>query len=93
MTVGLENVRATQTSGDTELFELDFDLTIRDEGPGVPKHEQDKIFIDFRQIDNNKDGLGLGLSICKNIVEKMGGTVTFESEEGCGSLFRIGFKT
>jgi signal transduction histidine kinase len=49
--------------------------------------------MDFRKLDQhskiNAQGTGLGLSICKKFVEKMGGKVTVDSEEGKGTTFSV----
>ncbi|MHA1720503.1 MAG: sensor histidine kinase [Promethearchaeota archaeon] len=64
---------------------------ITDTGYGIPKEKQDSIFERFYQVQdpfqNNMEGSGLGLSICKNLVETMGGRIWFESEIGKGSSF------
>lgn len=64
---------------------------VRDHGTGISPQFQDKVFAKFSQADSsatrNEGGTGLGLSICKTIVEKLGGEIGFESEEGQGSTF------
>jgi len=58
---------------------------------GIPKEKLDSLFVNFTKINEHKDknpnGVGLGLSICKNLIEQMGGSVRVESEEGVGSKF------
>jgi signal transduction histidine kinase len=66
-------------------------ITVTDTGIGIENDDFDKLFRPFHQIDtglNRKyDGSGLGLSICKRLVELMGGTMHVESSPGRGSLF------
>ena len=67
---------------------------IKDTGAGISKENIGKLFHNFCKLKEtngiNKSGRGLGLSICKNIIEKMGGNVRVESEgEGKGSTFII----
>jgi signal transduction histidine kinase len=66
---------------------------VRDTGIGIPKEEQNKIFQRFYQIDNTytkkKSGAGIGLAICKEILEIMGGKIWVESEMGKGSNFHF----
>lgn len=68
-------------------------ITIRDQGPGIPKEFNDRIFSKFAQADasdtREKGGTGLGLSIVKQIVEGLGGSVSFDSELGKGTAFHI----
>lgn len=65
--------------------------SVQDEGPGIPSSEHSQIFRAFGKISTKPTGgetkTGLGLSICKQIVEAMGGTIGFESVEGKGSVF------
>ncbi|MFN7087508.1 MAG: CHASE domain-containing protein [Burkholderiales bacterium] len=66
-------------------------FAIRDHGPGVPSDFRDRIFQKFAQADGSdtrqRGGTGLGLSICKVIVEKMNGSIGFESAPGQGATF------
>lgn len=69
--------------------------TVADDGPGIPKKQQKKIWQRFYQVDQaRKDGTssGLGLSMVQSITKSMGGTVKLESEEGEGSTFELRFK-
>ncbi len=64
-----------------------------DTGIGINAEDLGKLFKPFSQIDTgltrNHDGTGLGLSISKKLVEKLGGTITIESEVGVGSTFIV----
>jgi PAS domain S-box-containing protein len=63
-------------------------LWVRDNGRGIPREAQDKLFTPFTQLDQSaSDGYGLGLSIVRLIVEKLDGGVGVESELGQGSTF------
>jgi signal transduction histidine kinase len=66
-------------------------LTIQDNGIGINKEYGNKVFVLFQQL-NKKDkfeGTGIGLTICKNIVEKYNGRIWFDSEENIGTKFYI----
>lgn len=65
------------------------EFTVQDTGKGIPLEKQAVIFNRFEKLDANVQGFGLGLSICKSILEKMGGSIDFESEVGKGSRFRF----
>ncbi|MBN1579232.1 MAG: response regulator [Anaerolineae bacterium] len=61
---------------------------VRDNGPGIPTEDQKKLFTLFTRLDQTRArGHGLGLSIVKRIIEKLGGEVGVESEMGQGSTF------
>ncbi len=69
-------------------------LGIKDTGIGIPQDEKDKIFKPFERIffpGHDAEGTGIGLSISKNLVEMMNGTINFESAIGVGSFFYIEF--
>jgi PAS domain S-box-containing protein len=67
------------------------EFRVIDHGRGVPAVHRRAIFERFRQVDpsdaREKGGAGLGLAICKSIVEQHGGSIGVESEEGVGSAF------
>ncbi|HEY4744157.1 MAG TPA: ATP-binding protein, partial [Desulfuromonadaceae bacterium] len=69
----------------------EFTFTITDTGIGIPDNKRNLLFKSFSQVDESNTrqygGTGLGLAISKEIVERMGGTLTFESYEGKGSIF------
>ena len=64
---------------------------VEDNGIGIPKKEQKKVFAKFERASNvdqvEETGSGLGLFLTKEIVEKLGGEIGFDSEEGEGSTF------
>jgi len=63
-------------------------FAVRDEGPGIPKELQRRIFDKFFRISESKDeGAGLGLSIAREIVLAHGGSIGVESNAGRGSEF------
>ncbi len=64
---------------------------VRDEGPGIPEPERDRIFEKFYRLDpallKGVGGTGLGLYISRQLVQRMGGRIWVESEDGAGSTF------
>jgi len=68
-------------------------ISVIDQGTGIPEAFRSRIFGKFEQADasstRKKGGTGLGLSIVKTIVEKLGGAVSFETEEGKGTSFHV----
>ena len=60
---------------------------VRDDGPGIGPEHIDKIFLPFRRLVNREDCAGLGLAICKRVVEAHGGRIWCESEVGNGAAF------
>lgn len=76
-----------------EVIEKDdrYNISVRDNGIGIPIYEQDKVFERFYRVDkartSNLGGTGLGLSIVKNLVDKCGGGLLIDSKEGFGTTF------
>ena len=62
---------------------------VRDNGIGIDKKFHDQIFVPFKTLQNKYDNQssGLGLSICKNILENHGGKIWIESDGNLGSSF------
>lgn len=74
----------------TEKSKNEIALCVHDYGIGIPLSEQPKLFSRFFRVsENNYPGLGLGLYICKEIISRHSGKMSFESEEGKGSTFRF----
>lgn len=71
------------------LQEDTVEFYVRDNGIGIAKELQESIFNRFFKVNESDKGSGLGLSICKGIVEQMNGTIWVESEEGAGATFTI----
>lgn len=68
-------------------------IEVQDSGVGIPQADQKKIFTKFFRAQNNEskttEGTGLGLYVVKTLVEYVGGTIVFQSEEGIGTIFII----
>ncbi|MCX8110502.1 MAG: ATP-binding protein [Syntrophorhabdaceae bacterium] len=64
-------------------------ISVADNGVGIKKEVLDKIFEPFYTTKEKGEGTGLGLSLCKRLVEANKGRIEVESEEGQGSTFRI----
>ncbi|MFQ5631138.1 MAG: response regulator, partial [bacterium] len=66
-------------------------VAITDQGNGIPEEFRDTIFQKFAQADSSdtrqKGGTGLGLNICKAIIERLGGKIDFETKTGVGATF------
>jgi signal transduction histidine kinase/CheY-like chemotaxis protein len=71
------------------------EIKVSDTGIGIAEEDQDFVFDEFRQasegLNRNFEGTGLGLTITKKFVEKMGGTITLESNPANGSTFKVVF--
>ncbi len=84
--ITVEVLRTAQMDGRTELF-----FIISDTGIGIDKSDRDKLFQSFSQVDasisRKYGGTGLGLNICKQLVELMGGRIEVESKKNKGSTF------
>lgn len=65
-------------------------IEIADRGPGIPQGEERRIFEKFYQLHPEREGgVGLGLTICRGIIESHGGRIWVESRSGGGSIFRV----
>ncbi|GAB2766456.1 sensor histidine kinase [Actinomadura fibrosa] len=73
----------------TEALVNQAEIRIVDNGTGIPQHIQHKIFQPFFSTKPSGEGTGLGLSLSFDIIKTHGGELSFETEEGKGSVFRI----
>lgn len=78
------------TSADSSVYEF----KVKDEGEGIPFYEIDRLFEPFERIQDvrvtkNTLHMGLGLTVTKNIIELMKGTINVESQTGQGSCFTV----
>jgi PAS domain S-box-containing protein len=65
----------------------DIRLVVRDTGPGIDEHTRDRLFHSF--FTTKPNGMGIGLSICRSIVETHGGTIAARSADGGGAIFEV----
>ena len=83
-------IKYTEKGSITLGYKLKGDMMegyVRDTGSGIPAEKLNNVFGRFEKLDLLKQGFGLGLSICKSILDKMGGKIWVESELGVGSCF------
>ncbi|MGB6172648.1 MAG: ATP-binding protein, partial [Xanthobacteraceae bacterium] len=91
-------IKFTETGGVSIIVEPgaqpdDIVIAVRDTGIGIAAEDQTRVFLEFEQADvgptRKFDGIGVGLTISKRIVERMGGSIAIESVPGQGSTFRV----
>ena len=75
-------IRTLKTDSEVEI-------RVEDNGAGIPMENQQKIFELFYSTKPPGKGTGLGLPICQNIVQKLGGEISFQSKAGVGTTFTI----
>ena len=77
----------------TVLNQVTLAFSVRDTGIGLTKSQSESLFQSFTQADNSTTrkygGTGLGLTICKKLVEMLGGEIKVESQPNVGSMFRF----
>lgn len=79
---GMVSVKAT--NGDDRVT-----ITVSDTGVGIPEKDMERVFDEFYSGSHAVEGAGLGLAICKRLVELHGGSIWAESKEGKGSSFHF----
>jgi signal transduction histidine kinase/DNA-binding response OmpR family regulator len=91
-------IKFTETGGVSIIVEPSGEadaiaISVRDTGIGISAEDQTRIFLEFEQADGGStrkfDGTGLGLTISKRIVERMGGAIAVDSALGAGSTFHV----
>jgi signal transduction histidine kinase/CheY-like chemotaxis protein len=91
-------IKFTETGGVSIIVEPgaaaeEIVVEVRDTGIGIAAEDQARVFLEFEQADIGStrkfDGIGLGLTISKRIVERMAGSIAVESAPGQGTTFRI----
>ena len=89
----LSNALKNTTTGHVEVFyEVDHQsvrIGVKDTGRGIPQNMLEKIFERFEKLDSFAQGAGLGLPICKLIVEKMNGRILVDSQLGIGTTAQL----
>src|SRR5207237_62291 len=69
--------------------ERGFELSVRDDGSGIPAEDLARIFEPFYTTKGRGKGTGLGLAICRELTAALGGTISVESRFGEGSTFTL----
>ena len=72
---------ATERGGDM------VEVAVGDDGPGLPPEVRERVFEPF--VSTKADGIGIGLSICRTIVEAHGGKIAVDTGTKCGAGFRF----
>ncbi len=82
-------VQHSERGGEVRLRVEDGAVTVEDEGAGINQADLPYVFERFYRGKRSSGGFGLGLAICKDLVERMGGSISLESKEGAGTKVSI----
>jgi signal transduction histidine kinase len=82
-------VQHSERGGEVRLCVEGGAVAVKDEGAGISKADLPYVFERFYQGKRSSKGFGLGLAICKDLVERMGGSIALESKEGAGTIAEI----
>jgi signal transduction histidine kinase len=82
-------IKHSSRGGDTRMRVEGGTVTVEDEGVGLSPADLPHVFERFYQGKGASEGFGLGLSICKELTERMGGSISISSQEGIGTAVRI----
>ncbi|WP_293674652.1 tetratricopeptide repeat-containing sensor histidine kinase [uncultured Parabacteroides sp.] len=89
LTNAIKHTKAGYIRFGYELTDSEVCFFVQDTGDGIPQEQQDHIFSRFVQLDDWSKGVGLGLAICKGLLEKMGGSISVTSKVNEGSVFYV----
>ena len=82
-------IKHSSQDGQVWLHVSGANVVVEDEGAGISKADLPHVFKRFYQGKGSSGGFGLGLPICKELVERMGGKISIDSEEGVGTTVEI----
>jgi signal transduction histidine kinase len=82
-------IKHSSRGGDIRIRIEDRGVTVEDEGAGINPVDLPHVFERFYRGEGSSEGFGLGLPICKELTERMGGSISITSQEGGGTAVRI----
>jgi signal transduction histidine kinase len=82
-------IKHSNRGGDIKVHTRSGAITVQDEGAGISSVNLPHIFERFYRGTGSSEGFGLGLSICKDLTERMGGSISIRSREGVGTTVEI----
>jgi signal transduction histidine kinase len=82
-------LKHSSRGGDIRLRVSAGTVTVEDEGAGISPDDLPHIFERFYRGKGSSEGFGLGLSICRELIERMGGSISISSREGVGTAVKI----
>jgi signal transduction histidine kinase len=82
-------IKHSNRGGDIRLRVAGNTLTVEDEGAGISPADLPHVFERFYRGKANSEGFGLGLPICRELTERMGGDISIRSQEGIGTAVKI----
>src|SRR5918994_4667409 len=82
-------IKHSTRGGDIRLRGSNIAVTVEDEGVGISSIELPYVFERFYRGKGSSEGFGLGLSICRELTERMGGSISIRSQEGVGTAVKV----